>query len=235
MKNLVNYLMASDPSVIFQSAKLGDLPFIVRELDRAQALLDENKPIGRVYGVSGGALVAMAFALALAAKKDPQKWGRAATAVKDLRNFLSKARGWQIRSLNLNPMYGRSNLDPLRKWLEKRLRDYTGAAKATPPSIIDETPLLISDLGIPLYICTTDRDAIFTMFGPKDETLQCDYQFQHVGPPQDAPLVDAVTAAVYQPVHRQRTICLRLPPSHCGRGRHGSRPGSRRPAAHPAH
>ncbi len=196
MKNLVNYLMVSDTSVIFQSAKLGDLPFIVRELDRAQALLDENKPIGRVYGVSGGALVAMAFALALAAKKDPQKWGRAATAVKDLRNFLSKARGWQIRSLNLNPMYGRSNLDPLRKWLEKRLRDYTGAAKATPPRIIDETPLLISDLGIPLYICTTDRDAVFTMFGPKDETLQCDYQFQHVGPPQDAPLVDAVTAAV---------------------------------------
>jgi len=184
--------MASDPSVIFQSAKLGDLPFIVSELDRAQALLDENKPIGRIYGVSGGALTAMAFGLALAAKKDPQKCGKASTAVKDLRNFLSGARGWQIRSLNLNPMYGRSNLDPLRRWLEKKLKNYYNGG----PGIISETPLLISDLGIPLYICTINRDAIFTMFGSPDDSLQCDYQFTHVGPPQDAPLVDAVIAAV---------------------------------------
>ena len=184
--------MASAPSIIFQSAKLGDLPFIVSELDRAQALLDENKPAGRIYGVSGGALVAMAFGLALAAKKDPQKWGKASTAVKDLRDFLSGARGWQIRTLNLNPMYGRSNLDPLRRWLEKKLKAYFNGG----PGIIDETPLLISDLGVPLYICTIDRDAIFTMFGPPDDSLQCDYQFKHVGPPQDAPLVDAVIAAV---------------------------------------
>ena len=182
--------MAAEPSIIFQSAKLGDLPFIVRELDRAQALLDENKPVGRIYGVSGGALVAMAFGLALAAKKDPQKWGKASTAIKDFRDFFSRARGWQIRSLNLNPMYGRSNLIPLRKWLEKRLRAYTGAAKATP------LHLMVSDLGVPLYICTIDRDAIFTIFGPSYDSLQCDYQFQHVGPPQDAPLVDAVIAAV---------------------------------------
>ena len=189
---MINYVMASAPSIIFQSAKLGDIPFIVVELDRAQALLDENKPIGRIYGVSGGALVAMAFGLALAAKKDPQKWGKASTAVKDLRNFLARARGWQIRSLNLNPMYGRSNLDPLRRWLEKKLKNYYNVG----PGIISETPLLISDLGIPLHICTINRDAIFTMFGPPDDSLQCDYQFTHVGPPQDAPLVDAVIAAV---------------------------------------
>ncbi|MCX5997453.1 MAG: hypothetical protein NTV42_07620 [Chloroflexi bacterium] len=199
---MLNYLMASDPSIIFQSAKLGDLPFIVRELDRAQALLDENKPVGRIYGVSGGALVAMSFALALAAKKDPQKWGRASTAVKDLRNFLSKARGGQIRTFNINIWYGRSNLDPLRRWLEKRLKIYmgtadkTGAPEGTPLHIIDQTVLLITDLGIPLYICAMDRDAVFTMFGPPDDTLQCPYQFMHMGPPQDAPLVDAVIAAV---------------------------------------
>ena len=145
---MVNYVMASAPSIIFQSAKLGDIPFILKELDRAQALLDENKPIGRIYGVSGGALVAMAFSLALAAKKDPQKWGKASTAVKDLRDFLSKARGWQLRSLNLNPMYGRSNLDPLRRWLEKKLKNYYNGG----PGIISETPLLISDLGITLHI-----------------------------------------------------------------------------------
>ena len=189
---MVNYVMPTESSIIFQSAKLGDLPFIVNELDRAQALLDENKPAGRIYGVSGGALVAMAFGLALAAKKDPQKWGRASTAVTDLRDFLARARGWQIRSLNLNPMYGRSNLDPLRRWLEKKLKNYYNGG----PGIISETPLLISDLGVPLYICTINRDAIFTMFGPPDDLLQCDYQFKHVGPPQDAPLVDAVIAAV---------------------------------------
>ncbi|MCX5992919.1 MAG: hypothetical protein NT177_01735, partial [Chloroflexi bacterium] len=182
--------MAAEPSIIFQSAKLGDLPFIVRELDRAAALLKENKPIGRIYGVSGGALVATAFALALAAKKDPARWGKASMAVKDLRKFLSGARGWQIRTFNINIWYGRSNLDPLRKWLEKRLRAYTGAAKATP------LHLMVSDLGIPLYICTINRDAIFTMFGPPDDSLQCPYQFKHLGPPQDAPLVHAVIAAV---------------------------------------
>ena len=189
---MVKYLMSSDPSIIFQSAKLGDLPYIVSELDRAQALLDENKPVGRIYGVSGGALVAVAFALALAAKRDPQRWGKASAAIRDFRSFLSKARGWQIRTFNINIWYGRSNLDPLRRWLEKKLSQYFNGG----PGIISETPLLISDLGIALYICTIDRDAIFTLFGPPDDSLQCDYQFQHMGPPQDAPLVDASIAAV---------------------------------------
>ena len=182
--------MAAKLSVIFQSAKLGDLPFIVRELDRASALLKEDRPVGRIYGVSGGALVATAFALALAAKKDPARWGKASTAIEDFRGFFSRARGWQIRTCNTNIWYGRSNLNPLRKWLEKRLSTYMGADKATP------LQLNISDLGIPLYICTMDRDALLTMFGAPDDSLQCDYQFQHIGPPQDAPLADALVAAV---------------------------------------
>ncbi len=183
--------MPSEPSIIFQSAKLGDIPFILKEFDRAEALLKEDKPIGRIYGVSGGAQVVAAFGLALAAKKDPQKWGKASTAITDFRAFLSKAHGGQIRCFNLNPWYGRSNLNPLRKWLGKRLKEYAGAAKASP---LHDT--VISDLGIPLYICTIDRDAVFTMFGPPDDSLQCDYQFVHLGPPQDAPLADAVIAAV---------------------------------------
>lgn len=182
--------MSSEISVIFQSAKLGDIPFILKEIDRAAALLKEDKPVGRIYGVSGGALVAMAFGLALAAKKDPARWGKASTAIKDFRDFFSRAHGCQIRTFNLNLWYGRSNLNPLRKWLDKRLRAYAGAAKATP------LHLMVSDLGVPLYICTINRDALFTMFGPPDENLQCDYQFKHLGPPQDAPLVDAVIAAV---------------------------------------
>ncbi|MFA5064454.1 MAG: hypothetical protein WC566_03210 [Dehalococcoidia bacterium] len=182
--------MAVSHSIIFQASKLGDLPYIVRELDRAEKLLEKNQPVGRIYGVSGGALTATAFALALAAKKDAQKWGKAASAINDFRNFLSKARSGQIRSFNLNPWYGRSNLNPLRKWLENRLNFYTGAAKGTP------VQLKVSDLGVPLYICTMDHDAVFTMFGPPDDSLQCPYQFMHMGPPQDAPLIDAVIAAV---------------------------------------
>jgi predicted acylesterase/phospholipase RssA len=186
--------MTNPPSIIFQSAKLGDLPFIVKELERAEALLKAGTPVGRVYGVSGGALTATAFALALAAKKDPQLWGKAAEAVSDFRKFLAASHGWQIRSFNLNPWYGRSNLNPLRKWLEKKLKYYCsctpGAAGGTP------LQLKVSDLGVPLYICTMDRDAIFTMFGPPDDTLQCPYQFMRMGPPQDAPLIDAVIAAV---------------------------------------
>ncbi len=182
--------MAVAPSIIFQASKLGDLPYIIRELDRAEKLLNEDTPVGRIYGVSGGALTATAFALALAAKRDAQKWGKAASAVKDFRDFLSKARSGRIRSFNLNPWYGRSNLNPLRKWLENRLNSYIGASKGTP------VQLKVSDLGLPLYICTMDRDAIFTMFGPHDNSLQCPYQFIHMGPPQDAPLIDAVIAAV---------------------------------------
>jgi predicted acylesterase/phospholipase RssA len=186
--------MSSAPSIIFQASKLGDLPFIVRELDRAEALLKENKPTGRIYGVSGGALTAMAFGLALAAKKDPDRWGKASTAIKDFRDFFSGSRGWQIRTFNINPKYGRSNLNPLRKWLGKKLKYYSSGIPGAP----EGTPLQlkVSDLGIPLFICAIDRDALFTMFGPPDESLQCDYQFTHIGPPQDAPLVDAVIAAL---------------------------------------
>ena len=173
------------PTIIFQSAKLGDIPYILKELDRAALLLSDNKPVGRIYGVSGGALTAMAFGLALAAKQYPGKWGKAASAITDFRNFLKKARGWNIRSFNLNPMYGRSNLKPLRRWLANRLKAYTGRSDWN-----------ISELGIPLYFCTIDRDAIFTMFGPEDADLQCDYQYVHMGPPTDAAMLDAVIAAL---------------------------------------
>ncbi|MCX6007774.1 MAG: hypothetical protein NTZ34_11035, partial [Chloroflexi bacterium] len=177
--------MISTPSVIFQSSKLGDIPCILKELDRALSLFKENEPVGRIYGVSGGALTAMAFGLAMAAKLNPEKWGKAAPAITDFRDFLGKAHGWNIRSFNLNPLYGRSNLKPLRRWLASRLKAYTG-----------RSDWRISDLGIPLYFCTIDRDAIFTMFGPEDANLQCNYQFVHLGPPTDASLLDAVIAAL---------------------------------------
>jgi hypothetical protein len=182
---LINYAMASATSVIFQASKLGDMPFILNELDCAQKLLDNGLTVGRIYGVSGGALTALAFGLALAASADPQKWGKAATAMTDLHAFLCKAYSFQIRCLNPNPMYGPFNLRPLRVRLSALLRRYTGR---------DDWRL--SELGVPLYICTIDKDAILTLFGPPDDSLQCDYQFVHLGPPQDAPLVDAAISAV---------------------------------------
>jgi predicted acylesterase/phospholipase RssA len=177
--------MYSAPSIIFQSSKLGDISCILKELDRAEAMLSDKKPVGRIYGISGGALTATAFGLALAAKLDPDTWGKAAAAITDFRSFLSRAHSGKIRSLNLNPFYGVFNLEPLRHWLAGQLKAYTG-----------RNDWQMSELGIPLYICTMDRDAIFTMFGPPDDSLQGDYQFVHVGPPHDAPLPDAVIAAV---------------------------------------
>jgi len=177
--------MISAASVIFQSAKLGDLSLIVKELDRAEALLKEERQIGRIYGISGGSLVALAFALALGAKLYPERLGKASTAINDFRKFLAGAHSVNIRCPNLNPLYGRSNLNPLRKWITARLQYYTGDGACH-----------FSGLNMPLYLGTIDRDAIFTMWGLPDESMQCDYQFIRMGPPRDAPITDALVCAV---------------------------------------
>lgn len=177
--------MVSTPSVIFQSAKLGNLPLIIREMDRAEILFNQGLQPGRIYGISGGALVALAFALALSSRLHPEKMGKASTAISDFRSFLSKAHSGNIRSLNFNPLYGPYNLNPLRRWLTARLKYYTGNGACR-----------FTELGIPLYFGTIDHDAFFTMWGLPDESLQCDYQFIHINPPHDAPIVDAAIAAV---------------------------------------
>jgi hypothetical protein len=107
------------PTIIFQSAKLGDLPHIVKELDWAERLLNDGVEPGRVFGVSGGNLVALAFGMALAARRSPDVWGKAGTAIADFRAFLSRAHSWDIRSLKLNPAYGFYTLKPLRRWVRK--------------------------------------------------------------------------------------------------------------------
>jgi hypothetical protein len=178
--------IASAPAtIIFQSGKFGDLPWILKELDWAESLLGEGVGTGRIFGVSGGNLSALAFGLALAARKDPQTWGKARDAVAEFRAFLSRACGHDLRALKLNPLYGFYTLKPLRRWVAGRLRAYTGR---------DDWRL--ADLGVPLYLCSLDRDAIFRMYGPPDNGLQCDYPFIHIPPPQDAPLLDALTAGL---------------------------------------
>jgi len=64
------------PTIIFQSAKLGNLDKIVKELDWAESLLNDGIEPGRIFGVSGGNLTALAFGLALAARKSPDTWGK---------------------------------------------------------------------------------------------------------------------------------------------------------------
>jgi hypothetical protein len=172
-------------TIIFQSAKLGDIAWILKELDWAESLLNGESNAGRIFGVSGGNLTALAFGLALAARQSPQIWGRAYNAIADFRAFLGSARSRDIRSLKLNPKYGFYTLKPLRGRVANLLRAYSGR---------DEWN--VSDLGIPLYLCALDRDAIFRMYGPPDDSLQCDYGFIHISPPQDAPLLDALTAGL---------------------------------------
>ncbi len=69
--------MTQPTSILFQSAKLGDIPYILDELEWAKQLRHDQMPVQRVYGVSGGALVALAFSLSLAAQHDQARWGGA--------------------------------------------------------------------------------------------------------------------------------------------------------------
>ncbi len=54
----------------------------------------------------------------------------------------------------------------------------------------------LSDLGVPLYLCAIDRDGTFTLLGSQDDRLQFQYHAVRVGPPRDAPIVEALTACL---------------------------------------
>lgn len=181
----MSQLTTPPPTIIFQSAKLGDPAWIVKELDWAESLLNGEVDAGRIFGVSGGNLAALAFGLALAARRSPQIWGRAHNAIADFRTFLGSAHSRNLRAWKLNPLYGFYSLKPLRRWVASRMCDYT-----------NRDDWNVSDLGLPLYLCALDRDAIFCMYGPPDDSLQCDYSFIHIPPPQDAPLLDALMAGL---------------------------------------
>ncbi len=177
--------MGENPSIIFQSAKLGDIPEILAELRWAVRLLAGSTPVGRVYGVSGGALVALAFALAQSNRLDPTRWQPAQAALLDFNHFLKTAPSNRIRSFDRNPKYGPYNLNPLRHWTAGRLKAYRG-----------RTDLRLSDLPVPLYLTALDQNGCLTLFGPPDESLTFHYQFVPIGPPQDAPILDALVAAL---------------------------------------
>jgi hypothetical protein len=173
-------------TLIFQSAKLGDIrPHLLDEIRRARSLLDEVPAIGRIFGVSGGVLVALAAGVELAARRYPARWGRGGRALEDLASFLASARSRDLRRPAWPPWYGFYRLDPLRDWLAARLRDYAG-----------RQDVRLSDLGVPLYLGSMDEEGILTLQGPADESLQCPYHAVRVGPPRDAPIVEAAIAGV---------------------------------------
>ena len=172
-------------SVIFQAGKLGHLPNLLEEIAWARVLAQGGQAVDRVYGVSGGALTALAFALQRSAALEPARFAGAASALDELDSFLRRARTRDIRLLNLNPLYGPFNLDPLRGWVTHWLAACGGGGG-----------LRVGELPMRLYLCAADRDATFTLFGPSDETLQFEYGWIQVGPPRDAPVVDALIASL---------------------------------------
>jgi hypothetical protein len=174
--------------------------------------------------VSGGALTALAFALGQSAALDPRRFGGVADALEHLASFLRRARSRDLRSLNPNPLYGLFNLGPLRRYMERWLVARLG-----------RKDLALSELPLRLYLCAADRDATFTLFGAPDDALQFEYGFVRVGPPRDAPMLDALIAALSTSlstgpeVHGEGiAIAARRSPT-----RHRHRSGVRRAATYP--
>jgi hypothetical protein len=174
-------------AIIFQSAKLGNIDQILDELLLAENILPNVNGQERIFGISGGSLTALAFGLAVSGRFDSDRWGNAQNALIEFRNFLENATSGKIRrfNLNCNLLYGRSNLNPLKKWLEKRIEFYFG-----------DTNALLSDLAVPLLLCAMPMNNRLTFFGNPDPSLQMEYQFARLGPPSDARIVDAVIAAL---------------------------------------
>lgn len=172
-------------SILFQAGKLGHRQAILDELDWAERRLAEQAGITRIYGLSGGGLTATAFALAAGAARKPEVYSGCAPAIHDMRAFIAGARSTQLRRLNPNPWYGFYNLNPLRSWLERFLQRCG----------LDPI-LMISSLPVALYLCAGDQDGTLTLFGHPDNELQFQYTWVRVGPPRDAPLLDALLAAL---------------------------------------
>lgn len=172
-------------SIIFQASKLGDIPYLLDEFKWAQQLLQQGIVPKHVYGISGGCLVALAYTLNIAAQQDPEHWRSLYHALDDFVRFLQQARSRDLRVRCANPKTGVYCLNPLRRWIANYLRAHTG-----------RDDWRFSELPTTLYLCAIDRDGILTLFGPPNVSLQFQYQFVHVGPPQDAAILDALVAGL---------------------------------------
>ena len=176
-------------TVIYQAAKLGDVPYLLKDFEMARRLDAEGVPIGRIYGNSSGALVALAHGLVLTARVQPDRFTpQAINALADFEAFFRTAKSRDIRRLNWRgTKYGVYNLDPLKRWLTQRLKAYTGR---------DDVPgFTFTDLSVPVYLCTEDKDGYPVFFGPPDENLRAVYHSCSTRI-ENAPVVDACLAAL---------------------------------------
>jgi predicted acylesterase/phospholipase RssA len=174
------------PSVIYQTAKLGDLPQLRQDFAFASRVHAQGTTPGRLYGNSGGALVALAHGIVLAARANPDRFTpQAAHALDDFAAFFQHVRDGQIRGINWQGLqYGFFNLRPLHAWLRDRLAAYTG-----------RSDILLSELGFPIYLCTQDRDGFPVFFGPPAPGLEAIYHNCRTRV-EDAPAADACIAAL---------------------------------------
>jgi predicted acylesterase/phospholipase RssA len=178
-------------TVVYQAAKLGDVPYLLADLRMARRLDADGVAIGRIFGNSSGALVAVAHGIVLAARAVPGRFTpQAAGALADFEGFFRSAKSRHVRQLNWRGMfYGFYNLDPLRQWLAERLKAYTG--------LDDVSGFTLSNLQPPtaIYLCTQDKDGFPVFFGPPDGRLHATYHNCSTRI-EDAPVVDACIAAV---------------------------------------
>lgn len=183
---------AAPTSIIYHAGKTTDFTTQLTDLDLARRLLDSGRAAGRIYGGSGGALVAVAHAVAVSAGRDPDRWAAPATDSLDrLHEFISHATPRSVRRVNIrSPRYGLFTPAPLRRWLTRWL----AACGVDDP---DSFPL--SELAVPTYILACDVDAYPVFFGPPAPDLHAEWH-NAATRIEDAPLIDAVIASISTPM-----------------------------------
>jgi len=176
-------------TIIYQSAKLGDVPYLLKDFELARRLDAEGTPIGRIYGNSSGALVALAHGIVLSARARPDRFTpHALNALTDFESFFRQAKSRDIHRINWRGiLYGIYNLDPLKRWLTVRLKAYT--------DLDDVSRLTFTDLSLPVYLCVQDKDGFPVFFGPPDDSLKAVYHSCSTRI-ENAPMLDACLAAL---------------------------------------
>ena len=187
---MTSHLPGARPySVIYQSAKLGDVPYLLKDFEMARQLDAERVPIGRLYGNSSGALAALAHGLVVTARARPDRFSpQAQNALTDFESFFRTAKSRDIRRINWRGIqYGIYNLDPLKRWLTERLKAYTG--------LLDVSGFTFTDLCVPVYVCVQDKDGFPVFFGPPDISLRAVYHSCSTRI-ENAPVLDACLAGL---------------------------------------
>jgi predicted acylesterase/phospholipase RssA len=181
-------------TIIYQAAKLGDISYLLRDIEMALQLDAQGVLVGRLFGNSSGALVALAHGIVLAARAASNRFTpQASQALVDFESFFRTAKGRHLRRVNWRGMlYGFFCLDPLKRWLTERLKTYTGQDDVSGFTLAD---LVSAGASPSVYLCAGDKDGYPVFFGPPDQRLQATYH-NCTTRIEDAPVVDACLAAL---------------------------------------